>query len=221
MIAKLLISPRQAAVRGNPRVMNIVEKATKMLIDVCTDIQNDQSSLINLDDAIIATNTKPKHPLTFFREQLAKNEAATAYCERRGLGEDVLKEWEMGYAPDAGEALAVHLKKKGHSLAECAQALGRRMFLMKPQDTEKSREGISCQKIQWAFELCLARKPAKNELARLVKLYEDERQLVSKNPGATAQLVGDVRKPNEAVEAASMVAVAQVLMNLDEFVTRE
>jgi DNA primase len=57
--------------------------------------------------------------LAFFREQLLKNESALAYCDRRGLSKEVLAEWEIGYAPDAGEALATHLKKKGHTLAEC------------------------------------------------------------------------------------------------------
>ncbi len=57
--------------------------------------------------------------LTFFREQLAKSEAASKYCERRGLSKEVLSMWEVGYAPDVGDALASQLKKKGHSLAEC------------------------------------------------------------------------------------------------------
>ncbi len=57
--------------------------------------------------------------LEFFRGQLGKSSAATEYCDRRGLDADVRAEWELGYAPDVGEALAVHLKKTGHSLAEC------------------------------------------------------------------------------------------------------
>lgn len=57
--------------------------------------------------------------LSFYREELLKSEAALAYCARRGLTQATLSEWEIGYAPDVDGALATHLKKKGHSLAEC------------------------------------------------------------------------------------------------------
>jgi len=57
--------------------------------------------------------------LTFFREHLAKSTMAREYCERRGLDEETLKTWEIGYAPEVSGALAVHLKKKGFTLAEC------------------------------------------------------------------------------------------------------
>ncbi len=57
--------------------------------------------------------------LLFFKESLLKNTAARAYCERRSLTEEICQTWELGYAPDVGEALATYLKKKGHSLAEC------------------------------------------------------------------------------------------------------
>lgn len=98
--------------------------------------------------------------------------------------------------------------------AECARGLGRRILLEK---ADSPRE-----KLERGFELCLARKPTRDELDRLEKLYTDERELVSKNPAATAKLTGDAPgDPKQSVEAASLVAVAQVLMNLDEFITRE
>ena len=57
--------------------------------------------------------------LAFFREHLSKSSVAKEYCERRGLDESTLTSWEIGYAPEVPGALAVHLKKKGLSLAEC------------------------------------------------------------------------------------------------------
>ncbi len=57
--------------------------------------------------------------LAFFRERLAKSKDARAYCERRGLSDEVLDYWEIGYAPEGGDALATYLKKNGHSLMEC------------------------------------------------------------------------------------------------------
>ena len=57
----------------------------------------------------------------FFRAELANNERALAYCEKRGLERAVLDEWEVGFAPDVGEALVAELKKKGFRLADCAE----------------------------------------------------------------------------------------------------
>ena len=57
--------------------------------------------------------------LRFFQEQLTKNQSAQEYCQRRGLDAETLAMWELGYAPEGGSALAVHLKKKGFQLAEC------------------------------------------------------------------------------------------------------
>jgi DNA primase len=57
--------------------------------------------------------------LAFFRTALEKSSEAKAYCDNRGLDAAVREKWEIGYAPDIGEALATHLKKKGFSLAEC------------------------------------------------------------------------------------------------------
>ncbi|MDR3691248.1 MAG: DNA primase [Fimbriimonas sp.] len=57
--------------------------------------------------------------LAFFRSHLERNSNALEYCERRGLDRQTLMTWEMGYAPEGGSALAVHLKKKGFQLVEC------------------------------------------------------------------------------------------------------
>ena len=55
----------------------------------------------------------------FFRDQLKRSTVASEYCRRRGLDEETIQQWELGYAPDVGEALATHLKKRGFSLPEC------------------------------------------------------------------------------------------------------
>lgn len=57
--------------------------------------------------------------LAFFRQELAKSETAKAYCENRGLTAEIRDRWELGYAPDVGEALAAHLQKRKHSLTLC------------------------------------------------------------------------------------------------------
>ncbi|MFM1768740.1 MAG: hypothetical protein RJA22_1269 [Verrucomicrobiota bacterium] len=76
---------------------------------------------------------------------------------------------------------------------ECAQGLAQRMAGL-PGDSTRSR-------IQQGFELCLARRPARAELDRLEQLH-----------AAQARLDGGTN---------AWLALAQVLMNLDEFMTRE
>jgi hypothetical protein len=65
-------------------------------------------------------------------------------------------------------------------------------------DSEDDRE-----RLRRAFRLALAREPEDSELARLVELLEAERR--SGPPGSEAP----------------WVAIARVLLNLDEFLTRE
>jgi hypothetical protein len=77
-------------------------------------------------------------------------------------------------------------------------------------------------RISYGFELCLGRKPVPDELLRLQKLFDDERRLVTRDRKSASRLLGNVELDQKEVEeAAGMVLVAQVLMNLDEFVTRE
>ena len=59
--------------------------------------------------------------LAFFRENLKTHKRALAYCQSRGLGQETLDAWEIGYAPDVGEALAIELKKKGFALSDCKE----------------------------------------------------------------------------------------------------
>jgi DNA primase len=63
--------------------------------------------------------------LAFFREALGKSPEALAYCDRRGLDAEARMNWEMGYAPEVGEALAVHLKRNSIPLP-----VARQLFLV-------------------------------------------------------------------------------------------
>ena len=63
--------------------------------------------------------------LRFFRETLEKTSAAKEYCERRGIDPETIDTWELGFAPDQGEALAMRLKRNEYSLAE-----GKELFLV-------------------------------------------------------------------------------------------
>ena len=95
---------------------------------------------------------------------------------------------------------------------ECAQALGKRVA-DGPRTTQ--------DRIKHAFEICLSREPTKAEMNRLIKLYDDELRLVLSRSESAAKILGEeVTPPDLAAEKATLVALSRVIMNLDEFVTR-
>ena len=83
---------------------------------------------------------------------------------------------------------------------ECGNGLGRRMIAL---PAKSSREKITA-----AFQLCLTREPARAELDRLERLFRE-------------QLALSRATTPEAAREAAFTQVAQVLLNLDEFMTRE
>ena len=97
---------------------------------------------------------------------------------------------------------------------ECAQALARWMNVV---DGDSPRAALA-----HGFELCLARPPSPAELARLEELFEQERRFAAANPAAAAKLISQPVTTQETLaKQAALVVVAQTLMNLDEFLTRE
>lgn len=57
----------------------------------------------------------------FFVAQLEASPKILDYCEKRGFDAEVRKTWGLGYAPEHGEALTMHLKKAGYKLSEAAK----------------------------------------------------------------------------------------------------
>ncbi|MGE5192297.1 MAG: DUF1553 domain-containing protein [Deltaproteobacteria bacterium] len=98
---------------------------------------------------------------------------------------------------------------------ECAQALGRRMM-------KESPGGDPATRLKFAFATCLGRPPTDKELASLIQLFGEFRALADADRAAAAKLAG-TPPPAEAdlADTAAAVAAARVLLNLDEFVTRE
>lgn len=114
---------------------------------------------------------------------------------------------------------------------ECAQGLGRRMMEL-PEIKPRRR-------IAQAFEWCVARPPTRAELDRLEMLFTAQLAIACSktNAAAVAQLrtpdsesAGTTSAPDRRIrdseasavaEVAASVALSQVLLNLDEFMTRE
>jgi hypothetical protein len=97
---------------------------------------------------------------------------------------------------------------------ECAQALGQRIM------SHESKQVAS--RIDYAFRLCLGRKPTTEERTVLSRLFDDFTMLCRRHPETAAKLVGKAKADaTDLAPAAAWTAVARTIVNLDEFVTRE
>ncbi len=94
---------------------------------------------------------------------------------------------------------------------EAARSLGRRL--------QEHASGRVDQGIEQGFLICLSRRPDKIEVARLTAFWEAERDAYAGDREAAAALVGE--QTGELLERAAWVSLARVLLNLDEFITRE
>ncbi len=96
---------------------------------------------------------------------------------------------------------------------EAAQALGKRVLKEGPDD--------AAGRVDYAFRLCLGRAPSNSEAARLLALHADMLQSFRKAPAAAKKFAGAGASAEGAAEQAAWTAVARIILNLDEFVTRE
>ncbi len=99
---------------------------------------------------------------------------------------------------------------------EAAQALALRTLRERPADTIDER--ISCM-----VRICLARDPSPVERSALRRLYDQQLLDAQRDRKATQALVGALKLPRGAArgELAAWYAVATVLLNLDETITKE
>jgi hypothetical protein len=98
---------------------------------------------------------------------------------------------------------------------EAAMALAKRVLVEQP-DAELD------DRIAYAMQLCLARKPAEHELSLLRALYEQQRAAAQEDAKATKRFVGSISLPAKTSPAqfAGWYAVATALLNLDEAITK-
>jgi hypothetical protein len=97
------------------------------------------------------------------------------------------------------------------TVIEMARAFGKRAFQHATSDRDR---------VGFAFRLCFARTAESSELERLVEYVAQQRNNFATSPENARKLAGDSSlKPIE--DAAAWTALARVLLNLDEFITRE
>ncbi len=94
---------------------------------------------------------------------------------------------------------------------EAAQALAWRIVREAPQPDVKSRAA-------YGFKLCVSRAPKAGELDRILSWYEKERQYFEKHPADAAKVAATTQ---DAAGQAAWTMVSNVLLNLDETITKE
>jgi mono/diheme cytochrome c family protein len=99
---------------------------------------------------------------------------------------------------------------------ECARVLGQRVLKEGGADVES--------RLKYAFKLCTAREPSADELTILKRVYDKQLTKYQKDKEAALKLVGvgESQRPAEldVSELAAWTAVGNVLLNLDEVVTK-
>src|SRR5262249_33055764 len=102
------------------------------------------------------------------------------------------------------------------AFVEPAAALARRMMLeVKSGDRDRAVHG---------FRLCLARRPSAMELDHLLALYRDSLEKYRNDPNAAQAMarsgLPEPPKDLDTAELAAWTVVANVLLNLDETITK-
>jgi hypothetical protein len=102
------------------------------------------------------------------------------------------------------------------AFVECARGLAQRVMKEEPEDLDR--------RLQRAFRLTLGRVPAADELATLKRTYEQQLDVFQSDPKSAEELlkVGESKVPEslDQVKLAAMTAVANVLLNLNETITK-
>jgi hypothetical protein len=99
---------------------------------------------------------------------------------------------------------------------EAARALGQRIL--------KQGGGDTAARLKFGFRLCTARMPSEQELSILRRIVEQNLAKYRQNPAAANKLigVGESQRPAEIdpVELAAWTTLGNVLLNLDETITK-
>ncbi len=98
--------------------------------------------------------------------------------------------------------------------SEFAQGLGRRVL--------REVQGDEAARVRYAFQVCVAREPKPQEQKKLEEFLARQLDDFQTYPGAAKEIVsGPVPEGVTTPELAAWSAVSRVLLNLDEFITRE
>jgi hypothetical protein len=98
-------------------------------------------------------------------------------------------------------------------LVECAVGLANRVLERKASSFR--------DRLNYAFRIALGRLPGESEVARLKDYFERRAAGLREDPKVAEKLFPSAATGADPIESAAWVGVARVLLNLDEFITRE
>ncbi len=96
---------------------------------------------------------------------------------------------------------------------EAAQGLAARVLREQPR-------GLT-ERLDRLFEICVARRPSPRERDDLATTFHEQLSLLRQDPSLAATLFPAKWEGLDRTEAAAWVGVSRILLNLDEFITRE
>jgi hypothetical protein len=96
---------------------------------------------------------------------------------------------------------------------EAAQGLAFRLM--------RESTGPFRDRLNYAYEVALGRTPSTHEAERMGKFFDDTSRTLQANPQTVAALFPNQIEGVPQSEAAAWVEVSRVLLNLDEFITRD
>ncbi len=129
---------------------------------------------------------------------------ASRSCTRRERSNTPLQALNLLNDPaflEAAQAFAARVLRESRSPNEC-------------RSTDDNR-------LSHAFLLALARAPKPEEAKRLLAYLHEQQTLFASDAAASLELLQDAAVEGDAATHAAWVALASVLLNLDEFITRE
>ena len=97
---------------------------------------------------------------------------------------------------------------------EAAQALAVRVLAESDATDDRGR-------LSYAFRLCLGRQPDADEQAYLLAALERQEAIIDRSPQTPGKLAPFEVEGVDPTEQAAWVTMSSVLLNLDEFITRE
>ncbi|HUQ71402.1 MAG TPA: DUF1553 domain-containing protein, partial [Planctomycetaceae bacterium] len=96
---------------------------------------------------------------------------------------------------------------------ECARVLGSRL--------QQAQPDANTDRVQTLVRWCLGRDAAADELAVLTRLHDDALAKFRDEPSSAAELIGRPAATPESLDLAVCIAIARVVLNVDEFLTRD
>ena len=125
-------------------------------------------------------------------------------------------------APDAADACV--RRERSNTPLQALTMMNDSVFVEAAQSLALRAVRESTRPLPHLFRHVLNREPRPEELARLQDFHSEQKARVEKDGEAALRVLGAHQQTTpraQATEAATLVAVARVLMNLDEFINRE